>query len=212
PKRTRRRIPSSQLETMNEIPNADPLGLAAVVSYLPDPLGSYLRQLRDSLPGEHNNPQAHITILPPRPLPVPVQTAAPEARATLQRFRAFAVELVSVRAFPGTNVLYIEPGEGDAGIRGLHEALNAGSLAAAEQFEFRPHLTISGPMPDGELPKARHVAEKSWLAADFPRRFTLGELVFLWHRPDGHNGEWTRLWSQSLKPAQTAAALTARTY
>lgn len=194
---------------MNQTPQGD-LGVAAMVSYLPDPLGSYLRQLRNRLPGEHN-PQAHITILPPRRLPVAVEVAAEQARATLQCFHAFSVELTTVRAFPETNVLYIEPGEGQASICRLYEQLNSGSLASAEQFAFLPHLTISGPMGESDLPEARHFAEKIWRAADFPRHFLLEEIVFLWRGPGEGDGEWTRLWSHTLQPAQ-AAALTARTY
>lgn len=194
---------------MNQTPQAD-LGVAAMVSYLPDPLGSYLHQLRHRLPGDHY-PQAHITILPPRRLPVQVEVAANQAHATLQRFRSFSVELASVQAFPETNVLYIEPGEGQASIHHLYEQLNSGSLASAEQFAFRPHLTISGPIAARDLPQARRFAEKLWRAASLPRRFLLEEVVFLWRQPAAGNGEWTRLWSYTLRPAQ-AAALTARTY
>lgn len=196
---------------INDIRLADSLTVAAMVSYLPDPLASYVRELRQSLPGEHN-PQAHITILPPRVLPVPVEDAARDARATLRRFRMFAVELASVGAFPETNVLYIELDEGGAGVHDLHEALNSGSLAATEQFDFRPHLTISGPMHKSELPRARRLAEKAWRAAAVPRRFTLGEVAFLCRGPASQNGDWTRLWSQALEPTGNASALTARTY
>lgn len=194
---------------MNNIPQADILDLAAIVSYLPDPLASFVRQLRRKLPGEHD-PHPHITVLPPRPLPGSVKTAAAQARTALRRFRAFAVELASVRVFPETNVLYIELEEGSARVHDLHEALNTGTLGAAEQFEFRPHLTISGSIREADLPEARRLAENTWSTAPVPRRFTIGEIAFLWSKPG--NGDWTRLWSQSLKPAPKAAAVTARTY
>lgn len=193
---------------MNDIPQAERLKLAAMVSYLPDPLGSYVRQLRRKLPGEHH-PDPHITILPPRPLAA-LEAAARQAHAALQRFRRFAVELAAVCVFPETNVLYIDIEEGAAAIHDLHNALNTDALAGSEQFEFRPHLTLSGPIPEGELPGARRLAEDAWSTAGMPRRFVLGEVAFLW-RSLG-NGDWTRLWEQSLKPAPKAAAVTARTY
>lgn len=194
---------------MNHIPQAEGLDFAAMVSYLPDPLGSYVRQLRRKLPGEHH-PEPHITILPPRPLSVSLETAARQARAALQSFRRFAVELAAVRAFPETNVLYIDVEEGSGPIRDLHDALHKDALAGGEQFEFRPHITLSGPIPEPELPGARRLAENAWNTAGVPRRFVLGEVAFLWRKLG--NGDWTRLWSQSLKPAPKAAAVTARTY
>jgi 2'-5' RNA ligase len=190
---------------MNKISDSAPFGSAAVVSYIPDPLGSYLNWLRGSLPGEHN-PQAHLTILPPRRLAVPVERASEQARQTLERFSTFSVELASVRVFPGTNVLYVELGEGDSLVRRLHAALNSGDLAAIEQFEFLPHLTISGPIAAEELPRMRRQAENAWHALMCPRRFTLSEIVFLWLKPGSSNGDWIRVWSHKLKHASAASA------
>jgi 2'-5' RNA ligase len=188
-----------------------PLGHVAAVSYLPDPLGTFLYELRHKLPGVHN-PRSHITILPPRPLAVPVETAADQALATLRGFRPFTVELASIRSFPETNVLYIELADGNSEVHQLYRALNTGHLLAEEQFEFRPHLTLSGPMQKHQLPAARRYAESAWDTATLHRRFLLHEIVFLWLEPDNKDGEWTRVWSYSLSQPQEAGKLTARTY
>ena len=184
-------------------PESSAWGLFALVSYIPEPLGSFFHQLRGTLPGG-SNPQAHVTVLPPRPLRVPVDTATDEAVRILSRFPAFEVELSSIGRFAETNFLYLDIGDGSALFHDLHDALNAGDLAHAEEFEFRPHLTLGGPVPEANLPSIQGQAEVAWLSADHPRRFTVDEIVFLWLSPDSPNGEWSRLWSYNLRTKGTA--------
>lgn len=191
-------------------------GLFALVSYIPEPLGSFFHTLRGTLPGE-SNPQAHVTILPPRPLRVPVDTASDQAVHILSGFAAFEVELCSVGRFAETNFLYLDIGDGSARFHDLHDALNAGDLAHAEEFEFRPHLTLGGPVPEAKVNSIQGQAEVAWLSADQPRRFTVDEIVFLWLSPDSADNEWHRLWSYNLRTKGTAmtkaasAAFTNRT-
>jgi 2'-5' RNA ligase len=193
-------------------------GSLALVSYIPDPLGAFLHNLQGLLPGEHN-PRPHVTILPPRPLKTAVETASREARAILQEFPSFDVELLRIRRFPETNILYLNVGEGEELLRALHGALNAGDLAHAERFEFLPHLTLGGPVPDGSLADVRQHAESAWGSATCPARFHLSEVVCLWSAPASVWGNWQRVWSQSLAvrnatavKVPSAAAITARTY
>ena len=136
---------------MNDITHTTKWGSFALVSYIPDPLGSFLHDLRRSFPGEHN-PQPHITILPPRPLKLPVDAALQRAHNVLLQFAAFEVELSKVRFFPETNVLYLDIAKGNRVLHDLHEALNAGDLDHSEEFEFRPHLTLSGRVESAHLP------------------------------------------------------------
>src|SRR5690349_20174776 len=156
---------------MNEITQTTDWGCFALVSYIPDPLGSFLHELRRSLPGEHN-PQPHITILPPRPLKLPVDAASQKAQNILLRFAAFEVELSTLRSFPETNVLYLDIAKGNGALHDLHGALNADVLEHEEKFEFRPHLTLGGPVESAHLPWVRRQAETAWYSSDHPRRFT----------------------------------------
>ncbi len=87
-------------------------GSFALVSYIPEPLGSFLRSLRRELPG-NENPQAHITLLPPRPLRASVDLVSQEAQAVLSGFRPFSVQLADVTVFPETNILYLEISQGN---------------------------------------------------------------------------------------------------
>jgi 2'-5' RNA ligase len=185
---------------MNDIPEAPRWGVFALVTYIPGALGSFLQELRETMPGNDASP-AHITLLPPRALRVPVEAASTQAREILGRFPAFDVELSKVRRFPQTSFLYIDLTEGDSVVHDLHAALNTGDLADSEEFEFRPHLTLGGPVSPGKLDFAQQEAELTWDSAQCSPRFTVDEIVFLWLSPDSAQGEWRQLWSQSLGPS-----------
>jgi 2'-5' RNA ligase len=183
-------------------------GSFALVSYIPDPLGSYFDSLRQILPGKEN-PQAHITILPPRPLKLPVESASLQAKKILERFSRFEVELAKVHFFPETHVVYLDIAEGNAPLHDLHDALNTGDLDAAENFEFRPHLTLGGPVPEQDVEEVRTQAEQDWHASGWSPRFAIDEVVFLWLRPSGSWDDWHRLWSHRLKTEGSGKAATA---
>ncbi len=201
---------------MIDITETTQWGSFALVSYIPDPLGSFLHGLRQTLPGE-DNPQPHITILPPRPLKLPAEAASQQAQKILLQVPAFEVELSKVRSFPGTNMLYLDVGEGNNALHELHAALNAGDLDHREKFDFRPHLTLGGPVSSQDLQPVRQRMESAWYASDCPRRFTLDEVTFLWLNPHIAQGEWQRLWSHKLSTKETihtraaGAGVTART-
>ncbi len=197
---------------MNDISEAPRWGLFTLVAYIPDPLGSFLEELRDPLPGSGCS-QAHITLLPPRALKVPVEAASTLAQGILSRFPQFEVELAKVRRFAETNFLYLDLNEGDSLVKDLHAALNTGDLAAPEEFEFRPHLTLGGPVSPAKLDSAQQQAEFTWAAPHCSPRFTIREVVCLWLSPDSPQGEWRRLWTLPLaqESRAAAAAVTSRT-
>ncbi len=200
---------------MKDIPEAPPWGSFALVSYIPDPLGAFLEELRDNLPG-NDDLQAHITVLPPRPLKVPLESASKSIHSILSRVPEFEVELSRVRRFKATNFLYLDLSEGDALVHDLHNALNTGDLADIEEFEFRPHLTLGGPVTPEALDAAQRQAEVSWESAPCSLRFTIDEIVFLWLPPEGPQREWRRVWTQRLGPAKShksaaAAGVTSQT-
>ncbi len=204
-------------ETTDDVRETSPWGSIALVSYIPDPLGSFLNQLRHSLTGEHT-PDAHVTILPRRPLTLPVELASEQVLKLLTAFRSFPVELSSVRRFRQTDVLYVDVNEGSARLYALHEALSMGDLAYNEEFVFRPHLTLGCPAASSDMEALRQFAQAAWDSASLARRFLLQEVVCLWLRPDGPQSEWRRLWSHNLKTRQTvnkppaAFATTNQTY
>jgi 2'-5' RNA ligase len=188
-------------------------GSLALVNYIPDPLGSFLHSLRKILPGDEN-PQAHITILPPRPLKLPVESASVEARRVLDGFSRFEVELSSVCSFPETNYLYLDIVEGNCTLHEMHAALNAGELSYVERFEYRPHLTIGGPVGESSLELIRNEAEHAWQTSGCSPRLVVDEIVCLWLPPGAASSDWRRLWSHWLggqTGKSAVAGTTART-
>lgn len=197
---------------MNHIPAAPRWGCFALVNYIPEPLASFLQGLREILPNNDSS-EAHVTLLPPRPLKLPVETASKQACAILRQFPPFEVELSRVQRFSESKFLYLDLSEGSSVIHDLHDALNKGDLFDTEEYEFRPHLTLGGPVSPGILDSAQHQAEVTWNAGHCAARFTVEEVVCLWLSPNSPEGEWRRLWSQRLSPtaARTSAATAAVT-
>jgi len=189
---------------MTESPQAARLGSFALVSYIPEPLASFLYQFRNMLPGLEN-PQPHITILPPRPLTIPVDVASAQCLNVLSRFHEFEVVLGTVRSFPSTNVLYLDVSKGNAQIRHLHDALSTGELDHEEEFDFSPHLTLSGYIASHELMQTQRRAEGVWDTVAVGKTFILREVVGLWLDPTSEDTGWQRMWSQQLRADAKAA-------
>ncbi|HEY1215899.1 MAG TPA: 2'-5' RNA ligase family protein [Bryobacteraceae bacterium] len=179
-------------------------GCIALVSYVPGPLGPALDRLRQDLAPD-GNARAHITLLPPRPLSVPVDLASQVILETLQSVAPFDVEISGVRCFPRTNVLYLGIGEGTSRLHELHDSLNSGTLAHAELFDYLPHLTLSAPLPSQRVDRARQLLEEAWHRFFAPPRFRLDEAALLWRRPGSAPGTWERLWTQRLGTAAEVA-------
>jgi 2'-5' RNA ligase len=194
--------------------NEDVFGSVALVAYLPEPLGSFLRQLRSALPGEHNS-DPHVTILPPRVLSIDIENASEHAFNVLQHFASFPVELSQVRSFPDTNILYLDVAEGESQLHRLHAALNAEQLAAAEKFHYLPHLTLGGPIVPEEMGAVTEQIESAWSSIPVETRFYVTEVVCLWQAPNELQREWRKLWTRKLEQAEGKAAhagVTSRRY
>ena len=186
---------------LSEVPE---WGSFALVAYIPEPLGSFLHALRHRLPGDEN-PQAHITVLPPRPLKSTLESVSREAQITLSKFAPFSVELSEVKEFPETNILYLAIAGGNKALHELHDALNAGLLAHEENFDFLPHLTISGPVALRRVAKVRAEADRAWQEHTGERIFEVAAVVALWQPLHGSPDDWNRVWTQKLGDAGTSA-------
>lgn len=150
----------------------------ALVSYIPDPLGSFLDQLRvELLPG--CLARAHVTVLPPRPLIYPPEEAWAELQAALQDVPPFTVEPVDVQVFPVTSVLYLAIGNGFQKLEELHRLLNRSKAAFAEPFEFHPHITLAQDLTPEQVGPAVELARARW--AEFPhdRSIAIRALTFV---------------------------------
>jgi len=187
-----------------KLPDGPEWGSFALVTYIPEPLGSFLHSLRHALPGEEK-PQAHITLLPPRPLKAAIDLVSREAQTVLTRFKPFSVELSDVKVFPETNVIYLDVSGGNEALHKLHDTLNSGLLEHDEDFDFLPHLTISGTIPPHNLGKFLEQATKAWQTHKGKTSFDVNEVVALWQPQYTSPYDWNRIWSQKLGDAGTSA-------
>lgn len=157
---------------------ADRINLFALVVYIPDPLATFLDRLRKELvPG--CLPRAHVTILPPRPLAVNVNSAVDAARGKVSGFPAFEIAAGDIEIFPGTDVIHIDINEGEPELREMHRALNKGALAFDEPYPYHPHITLAQNVaPDRVQPLYERACEP-WAAFRHSRRFRAERAVFV---------------------------------
>ncbi len=176
-------------------------GWFALVCYIQEPQKRFLDSLLRSIPGRNTAP-AHITVLPPRPLRFSVDRACSLVADLARRLSAFVAELADVRCFSETDFLYLDIAEGNGKLREIHQSLNSGELKYNELYEFRPHLTLGGPLVKPLLNAERLRIEREWKSSACPRRIIIDELVCLWMDPESAGTEWTRYRSVFLRPGE----------
>jgi 2'-5' RNA ligase len=156
----------------------DRTGSFALVTYIPDPLGKFLDDLRLALvPG--CDPHAHVTLMPPRFLPSTEELAWQHILDQTSHVAAFELEALDIHVFPKTNVVYIELGEGRDTLVDLHTALNRGALAYDEPYPYHPHITLAQEVPVEMVDGIVVAAREAWSSAPYSRRFPVERLTFV---------------------------------
>jgi len=185
---------------MRSDPNGEQPSLYALVIYLPDPLCSFLDDLRlEMVPC--CNPHAHISVLPPRPLPVAPEAAIQEASAIVASFAPFEIELGEIEMFDLTDVIYIGVAGGAGRLRELHASLNRGALAFAEPFAYHPHVTLAQEIEPERVAPLRDLAMRRWREFQGPRTFRAGHTVFV---RNTHGNLWVDLAEGPMRAAPVA--------
>jgi 2'-5' RNA ligase len=169
---------SDSVEPSVRIPPEERLNIFALVIYIPGPLGQFLDELRRKLvPG--CNPHAHISLLPPRPLAVDWPVASDQVRTVVQRWAPFEIELAGIEIFPVTDVIYIGVGRGAAELRGIHQAMNTGSLEFQDPFPYHPHITLAQELQRENVAATSELARRLWREYTGPRRFSADHAAFV---------------------------------
>ena len=150
----------------------------ALVSYIPEPLGSFLDGLRLRL-APQCRPHAHVTVLPPRPLRAPEEQAEAEIRDISSRFHVFEVRLGDVRLFEATEVIYIEVECGTRELRHMHQKLNSGAAYYDEPYDFYPHITLAQNLPHEQVAETLKLAREYWSEWKGNVTFPVEELSFV---------------------------------
>jgi len=165
-------------------PNGEGLNVFALVIYVPDPLGRFLDDLRRELV-PHDNPHAHVSVLPPRPLEVEWQSASSQTRMLVEAWPPFDVELTTVEVFPATDVIYLEVGSGAAELRLMHDAISTRDLQCLEPFPYHPHITLAQDIAHDNVPALHERAGRRWREFPGSRSFRVERAVFVQHTKAG---------------------------
>ncbi len=183
---------------------ASPVNSFALVTYVPDPLASFLDQLRTDLEPHTLSPRAHVTVLPPRALKPGV--TAEEAWEFIDRrlpdFPALEIDLGPMEIFPGTNVVYVSVRHAFGALQEMHCGLNAGPVQFAECHSYHPHVTIAQKLTEAEAADVFRKAEERWERYRGPRTFLAETFTFVQNTAADR---WRDLNEYVLAPAPTGS-------
>jgi 2'-5' RNA ligase len=165
-------------------PGSEPINSYALVTYIPDPLGRFLDDLRRELAPD-SEPRAHVTILPPRSLAVTAELAWAHVFERIRNIAPFTVEIDDVKIFEFTDVIYLELRSGAAEMTRMHHELNAaGPVHSNEVFEYHPHITLAQDLPRGEVLRVYERACACWAGYCGSRSFAAETVTFVQNTRD----------------------------
>ena len=191
---------------------AERINSFALVTYIPDPLASFLNHLREELEAAGPAPRAHVTLLPPRPIASPTCDAVRQVGDHLAGLDAFELSLGEPELFPATNVVYISIASGLHHLESIHAILNDDALGFNEPFPYHPHVTLAQGLSPSAAPRALELARIRWAQFHHSRRFLAESVVFVQNTLDN---QWLdlaeiHLGAHNRQPAPVAAARRSR--
>jgi 2'-5' RNA ligase len=159
----------------------------ALVTYIRNPIGEFIEQLRRELHPTTTPLEAHLTILPPRDLMGTEADAVEFLEEACSHAIPFHVELGDVTTFlPITPTVYIEVKEASSLMVALHDQLCGKGLRCDECWPYTPHVTILKAETDQQARVAYEVAHERWAEFFGSRRVAVEELMFVREE----NGRW----------------------
>jgi 2'-5' RNA ligase len=103
----------------------------------------------------------HITVLPPRPLPLIRDQVVRAVRRIAGSSTPLHLSLGPIDTFlPVRPVVYAALSRGAAALGDLHRRLARGRLKGPEAFPYVPHLTLGQELDDGRLRRALRLARR----------------------------------------------------
>lgn len=135
----------------------------AVVAYVRSPVGIFVEELRREMHPAHTHADAHITILPPRPLAGAENQALKLLNDVCHTSLSFDVVMGDVETFiPVTPTVFLRVARGAYRLRELHDKLNREGLEFKEPWPYMPHLTIAKMDTVDEASRVVETARKRW--------------------------------------------------
>jgi len=152
----------------------------ALVTYVRNPVGEFVTELRRELHPTLAHMPAHLTILPPRELMGSEEAALGFLEEACSRVVPFSVELGDVETFlPTTPTVFIQVKRAAYRMRELHDQLCGRGLNCEENWPYIPHLTIMKTETDALAESACALARERWAQFAGRRQVDVEELVFV---------------------------------
>ncbi len=159
----------------------------ALVTYIRNPVGEFVEELRRELHPPTAHMAAHLTILPPRELKGTESAALEFLEQACSHVVPFTVDLGDVTTFlPRTPTVFIEVKQAASHIRDLHDQLCGRGLDCEESWPYTPHLTILKAERDEEARAAFVIAQERWSQFHGKRQIYVEELMFVCEK----DGSW----------------------
>ena len=152
----------------------------AVIAYVRSPVGIFVEELRRELHPAHTHADAHLTILPPRPLCGTHLQAVQLLAEVAHSANRFDVIMGEVETFaPTTPTVFLRVARGAYRMRELRDKLNHDSLCFEEPWPYMPHLTIAKMDDTAEAKKVLKIARERWQAYSGPRNASIDALTLV---------------------------------
>lgn len=152
----------------------------ALVTYVRNPVGEFVEELRRVLHPTTAHMPAHLTILPPRELAGSEASALEFLEEACGRVVPFNVELGDVETFlPTTPTVFIQVKRAAYRIRELHDQLSGKELCCEESWPYIPHITILKTERDEQAHAAYLIARERWAQFSGQRQVRVEELMFV---------------------------------
>jgi 2'-5' RNA ligase len=152
----------------------------ALVAYVSDPIGEFVENLRRTLHPDLPYLAAHITLLPPRLLQGPENSALHALEEICGGAAPFEVSLGEMKSFiPTTPTVFIGVSKGASQLEDLHSRLNTGVLSFAEKWSYVPHLTIGTMASEQAAQRAIDISREYWHQYRGSRRIRIDQLTFV---------------------------------
>jgi len=172
----------------------------AAVAYVRNPVGTFVEELRREFHPAHTHADAHITILPPRPLHGTEEDAMELLHEVCEESQPFEITLGDVETFiPVTPTVFIRVAHGGYRLRELHDHLNRRGLSYCESWTYMPHLTIVKADTIEEAGKVVGVARRRWAEFAGARTIPIDSICFV----KGNGERWVDLVPVPLGKSQS---------
>jgi 2'-5' RNA ligase len=152
----------------------------ALVTYVRNPVGEFVEQLRQELHPTIAHMPTHLTILPPRELAGSEAAALEFLEEACSHVIPFSVGLGDMEAFlPTTPTVFIQVKRAAYRVRELHDQLCGKGLRCSENWPYIPHVTILKTESNEQANAALTLARQRW--AEFPgeREVMVEKLMFV---------------------------------